>query len=139
MRHCHTRTRPVVDCYKKDSPEEIIESCDEEIDTGHAPITTEKTSYMSKNWHSRLTINSFIDCAMHLIFHGILTSLVKVIDDFRTDQKLGLALEKILSSFLLELQLVESLRLKWCKAIPLPKKQWLAKNELALAHILPFV
>ena len=121
---------------KKGSPEEMIESIDGEIDTGHAPIMTSATSYMPKIWHSRLTINSFIDCAMHLIFHGVLATLVEVIDAFMTDQKLGSAMEKTINPFMLELQ---SLRLEWCHAKPLPKKQWLAKNELALARILPFV
>ena len=97
---------------------------------------TGTTSYMPKNWQSRLNINCFIDCAMHLIFHGVLATLVEVIDDFLTDQKLGTALAKLSNQFLLEL---ESLRLEWCKAKPLPKKQWLAENELALARILPFV
>ena len=121
---------------KNVSPEEVIESVDGEIDTGHAPIMTGTTSYMPKKWRSRLNINCFIDCAMHLIFHGVLATLVEVIDDFLTDQKLGTALPKISNPFLLEL---ESLRLEWCKAKPLPKKQWLAENELALARILPFV
>ena len=121
---------------KKDSPEEIIELIDGDIDTGHASIMTGTTSYMPKKLHSRLTINSFIDCAMHLIFHGVLTTLVEVIDDFLTNQKLGSAMEKTLNPFLLK---VESLRLEWCKAKLLPKKQWATKNELALARILPFV
>ena len=74
---------------KKDSREEVIGSVDREIDTNHAPIMTGTTSYMPKFWHSWLNINCFIDCAMHLIFRGVLTTLVEVIDDILADQKLG--------------------------------------------------
>ena len=73
---------------------------------------------------------------MHLIFHGVLASIVEVLDSVFTDLKLGTRFENSVNANLLE---VESLRLERCKAKPVPKKQWLAENELALARILPFV
>ena len=73
---------------------------------------------------------------MHLIFHGVLASIVEVLDSVFTDLKLGTRFENSVNANLLE---VESLRLERCKAKPVPKKQWLPENELALARILPFV
>ena len=32
-----------------------------------------------------------------------------------------------------------ALRLDWCKVKPLPKKQWLAEDELGFSRIIPFI
>ena len=109
---------------------------DDEIDGGYAPITSGNGDYVPKIWQSQLNINSYVDCGMHLIFHGVLASMVEVLDSVFTDLKLGSKFENSVNAYLLE---VESLRLEWCKAKPMPKKQWLVENELALARILPFV
>ena len=53
-----------------------------------------------------------------------------------SDLKLETTFERIVNVHLLE---VESLRLEWCKTKPVPKRQWLAENELGLAQILPFI
>ena len=87
-------------------------------------------------WQSRLDINSFIDCGMQLIFHGVLASLLEVLDSVFTDVKMGTAFENTVNVYLLEIELF---RLEWCKTKPVPKKQWPAENKLALSRILPFV
>ena len=109
---------------------------DDEIDGGYAPITNGNSDYVPMIWQSQLNIKSYVDCGMHLIFHGVLASIVEVLDSVFKDLKLGTKFENSVNVYLLE---VESLRLEWCKAKPVPKKQWLAENELALARLLPFV
>ena len=54
----------------------------------------------------------------------------------RRIKKLGTVFERTVNEYLLE---IECLRLEWCKTKPMPKKQWLAENELGLARIVPFV
>jgi hypothetical protein len=109
---------------------------DGEIDDGYNPLTDDSDDLMPKLWLSRLDINSFIDCGMHLIFHGILASVVEVLESFFADHKIFAAFERTVNVHLLEIQ---SMRLEWCKTKPVPKKQWLAENELGLARIIPFI
>ena len=109
---------------------------DDEIDDGYMPITRSDDEYIPKLWYSRMAVNSFVDCGMHLIFHGVLATIVETVDVFVTDKKLGMAFERTVNEYLLE---IKCLRVEWCKLKPMPKKQWLAENELGLARIMPFV
>ena len=109
---------------------------DGEIDDGYNPVTNSHDNITPKLWHSRMAINSFIDCGMHLIFHGILASVVEVMESFFADHKIATSFERVVNVHLLEIQ---SLRLEWCKTKHLQKKQWLAENELGLARIIPFI
>lgn len=120
----------------KNRPAEDAIAEDGEIDDGYTPLTNSSDDIMPKLWHSRMTINSFIDCGMHLIFHGILALVVKVMESFFADHKIATSFERVVNVHLLEIQ---SLRLEWCKTRPVPKKQWLAENELGLARIILFI
>ena len=91
----------------------------DEIDGGYAPITSGNIDYVPKIWQSQLNINSYVDCGIHLIFHGVLASMVEVLDSVFTDLKLRTKFENSVNAYLLE---VESLRLEWRKAKPVPKK-----------------
>jgi len=81
-------------------------------------------------------MNAYLDCGMHLVFHGILAYCVEKMDEFLADHGLTQKFERLVNSYLLDIQ---SLRLEWCKMKYFLQKQWLAENELALARILPFV
>ena len=75
-------------------------------------------------------MNAYLDCGMHLVFHGILAYCVEKMDEFLADHGLTQKFERLVNSYLLDIQ---SLRLEWCKMKYFPKKQWLAENELAFA------
>ena len=120
----------------KDERTENASADDGEIDDGYNLVTNSHDNITPKLWHSRMAINSFIDCGMHLIFHGILASVVEVMESFFADHKIATSFERVVNVHLLEIQ---SLRLEWCKTKPVPKKQWLAENELGLARIIPFI
>ena len=81
-------------------------------------------------------LNAYLDCGMHLVFHGIVAYCVERVEEFMVDQGLTQKFERLANTYLIDIQL---LRLDWCKMKFLPKKQWLAENELALARIIPFV
>ena len=81
-------------------------------------------------------MNAYLDCGMHLVFHGIVAYCVERMDEFLADHLLTQKFERMVNVYLLDIQ---SFRLDWCKMKCLPKKQWLAENELGLARIILFV
>ena len=88
----------------KGGGEEVEEVTDDEIDTGYAPITSQDQSFIPMIWQRRLDINSYIDCGMHLIFHGVLASIVEVLDSVFTDAKMGTAFHNTVNVYLLEIE-----------------------------------
>lgn len=87
-------------------------------------------------WCSSLLMSAYVDCGMHLVFHGVLAYCVERICDFMVDHTVTPKFEKLVNHYLIDIQ---SLRLEWCKMKFFPKKQWLAENELGLSRVLPFV
>ena len=81
-------------------------------------------------------MRSYIDCGMHLVFHGVVATCVSVMEDFITDHGLTQQFERLANHYLQDIQ---SLRLEWCKMKQLPKTQWLAENELGYARVMPFI
>ena len=88
-----------------------------EIGDGMELLTDEDNKVVPKMWYTKVKMNSFIDCGMHLIFHGIVACIMGVLDGFITDHKLGPTFESIVNVHLVE---IESLKLEWCKTMPLP-------------------
>ena len=109
---------------------------DGEINDGYHPIFDEETQVIPKIWISRLELISYIDCAMHLIFHGILAYCVERIEEFMKTHSVTPDFEKLANVHMIDIQ---SHRLEWCKLKTFPKKQWIAENEIGLARILPFI
>ena len=79
---------------------------------------------------------TYLDCGMHLVFDGVVAYCVERMEDFIKDQGLGQQFERIANTHVRE---IESLRLDWCKTKYLPKKQWLAENELGVSRIILFL
>ena len=87
-------------------------------------------------WDGVYDISIFIETPMHLIFHGVLADVVEVIDEFLAEHKLQKGFHDRVNGILLD---VIALRLEWCKMKTLPKKQWLAENELGYACLMTFL
>ena len=81
-------------------------------------------------------MRSYVDCGMHLVFHGVVATCVSVMEDFMKDHGLTQQTERLANHYLQDIQ---SLRLEWCKMKLLPKTQSLAENELGYARLLPFI
>jgi hypothetical protein len=109
---------------------------DMDIGDGYTPIVGDHSNVVPSLWYSPLMLNAYLDCGMHLVFHGIVAYCVERVEEFMVDQGLTQKFERLANTYLIDIQ---SLRLDWCKMKFLPKKQWLAENELALARIVPFV
>ena len=54
---------------------------DGELDDGYVPLMT-SNGMAPVLWYCRMAMNAFIDCGMHLIFHGIVAYIVEVIATF---------------------------------------------------------
>ena len=109
---------------------------DGEINDGFTPIVGEHSNVVPAIWYSSLMMNAYLDCGMHLVFHGIVSYCVERMDEFMADHGLTQKFERLANVYLLDIQ---GLRLDWCKMKYFPKKQWLGENELGLARIIPFV
>ena len=113
---------------------------DDEVDDGislvvMAPERMEGT-YIPKIWTSKLKMSAYIDCGMHLVFHGIVAYCVERIEEFMKCHKVTQDFNALVNIYLTD---IADHRLDWCKLKCFPKKQWLAENEVGLARILPFV
>jgi len=109
---------------------------DGEICDGYTPILGSSSKVVPSIWFSSLMMSAYLDCGMHLVFHGIVAYCVERMDDFIADHGLTPKFVRLANVYLLDIQ---SHWLDWCKMKFFPKKQWLAENELALARIIPFV
>ena len=107
-----------------------------EINDGYDIMVGEDSNVLPAIWSSSVLMSAYLDCGMHLVFHGIVSYCVEKIDEFLADHGLTKKFVRIANIYLLDIQ---ALRLDWCKMKYFPKKQWLAENELALARIIPFV
>ena len=119
-------------------PDMNVINNDGEINDGYDPVLADgvENQVVPKIWSSSLKMHSYIDCAMHLIFHGILAYCVERIEEFMKTHCVTPEFEKLVNVYMTDIQ---SHRLEWCKLKTFPKTQWIAENEIGLARILPFV
>ena len=108
---------------------------EEEVSDGYEPIPSHHT-IAPMIWYSELVMNSFVDCGMHLVFHGVVAYCMEVLEEFITDHKVHPSFLSIANKYITQ---VEELRLDWCKAKCLLKQKWIAENELGLTRIFPFI
>ena len=119
-----------------DSDAAVVSEDDGEIGDGIIQVVEEGSSVVPSLWQSFLLMRCYLDCGMHLVFHGVVAYCVERIDEFLADHGLTPSFERLVNTYMLDIQ---SLRLDWCKMKYFPKKQWHAENELALARIIPYV
>ena len=81
-------------------------------------------------------MHSYIDCAMHLIFYGILAYCVERIEEFMKTRGVTPDFKTLVNVHMTDIQ---SHRLEWCKLKTFPKTQWIAENEIGLARMLLFI
>ena len=103
---------------------------------GRHDSKAEWTSTKPKIWSMLSDISSFIDTAMHHLFHGITDNVMKAILKVMTEHSLLATFEKTVND---DLDEIASFQLDWCKMKKLPKKQWLAEDLLGFSHVMPFV
>jgi hypothetical protein len=87
-------------------------------------------------WQADMLMERFLNSPMHLLFHGIVATVMVLLLKFMTLINCSAAFERFANEYLSE---IESLRLDWLKLRELPKKQWLAENLLAIARVMPSI
>ena len=63
-------------------------------------------------WLSSLAMCAYVDCGMHLIFHGVVAYCVAHMEEFVKNHGLTQQFERLANH---NLQDIQSLRLEWCK------------------------
>ena len=114
---------------------EEIQINDGEVEDGFQ-VVSRGGSGLPVIWTWDVLADVFLDCGMHLVFHGVVANIVEVAHQFMTDHKLGSEFIKIVTPYMSDIM---TLRLDWCHMKLFPKKQWVAEDELGLARILPFI
>ena len=89
-----------------------------------------------KYWDMGYKTDIFGETPLHLLFHGVLDDIVKVLHQFMADHNLAPRFEQYVFR---DLSDISALRLEWCKAKTLPKKLWLGENELAYARVMTYM
>ena len=106
---------------------------DGEMDNGW--IAASSDTY-PKVWDSNVPFDAHSDCGIHLLFHDIVAYIVQQMKDSMKRHGLNNKFKKEANIHLLELCV---LRLDWCKVKTLPKKQWLAENEIGYCRAIPYL
>ena len=85
---------------------------DGEVYDGYQPILGGTSNVVPLIWFSSLMMIAYLDCGMHLVFHGIVSYYVERMDEFIADHGLMPKFERLANVYLLDIQF---LRLDWCK------------------------
>lgn len=91
--------------------------------------------YIPYVWRSSVSMCAWIDAGMHLIFHGIIATIMKVMEEVFAGEARQVPFEDLINPYLLSIQ---ELRLDWLHVKTLPKTLWLAEDELGFSRILLF-
>ena len=83
-----------------------------------------------------LPMERFINSPMHLLFHGIVDDVMKLVHRFMSKYKKLETFERFVNVHLLK---IETFRLGWCKLRKLPKAFWLAEDILGFCRIMPCI
>ena len=99
-------------------------------------VEVASNDYVPFVWLSIVCIGAWIDAGMHHVFHGVVARIMVLMEDVMTKEDKKTPFEDIVNPHLAELQ---SLRLDWLHVKTLPKRQWLAEDELGFSRVAPFV
>ena len=83
-----------------------------------------------------LPMEKFINSPMHLLFHGVVDDVMKLVHKFMSKYNKLETFERFVNEYLLE---IEMFRLDWCKLRKLPKAFWLAEDILGFCRIMPCI
>ena len=140
MRSCSVSSSVIEKLWNENKATTSDESKEIQINDGEVEdgfqVVSRGGSGLPVIWTWDVLADVFLDCGMHLVFHGVVANIVEVAHQFMTDHKLGSEFIKIVTPYMSDIM---TLRLDWCHMKLFPKKQWVAEDELGLARILPFI
>ena len=83
--------------------DETLELADGEVSDGYTPLTME-ASVAPVMWFSEFKLSAYINCGMHLVFHGVVAYCVETMDVFTKDHGLTQTRERYAKTYLLDIQ-----------------------------------
>ena len=116
--------------------EKIAQLCWDENKPGNMNVDEILITPYPTLWDSGYDIRCFIDPPLHLLFHGIVPSVMAAIHSFLTDHNRLAPFETMVNVHLTK---IISFRLDWCKIKKLPKTLWLGEDVLGFTRIITFV
>jgi hypothetical protein len=87
-------------------------------------------------WRSGYDLRMFIDCPMHLLFLGVVGTILEVAATYMKKYNKETSFNTHINAFLKD---IIGFRLDYCVLKKLPRKNWISENHVALARIIPFV
>ena len=102
----------------------------------YALLTLDPSSVLPNMSEGVLSMETYLDCGMYLVFCGVFAYCFEQMEDFIKDQGLSQQFEQMTNTHLSK---IESLRLDWCKTKYLPNNQWVAENEIRVSRNIPFL
>ena len=93
--------------------------------------------YIPYLWRSKyFRSEKFIETGMHLLGHGIIGSLVELLEKVFTDHKLWSKFVEFANKILVD---VASFSLDWCKVKLLPKANWLGEDCFGFGRLMLYI
>ena len=102
----------------------------------HGPAAVTEVDYIPKLWLLDYDFEKFIETIMHLIGHGIVASVMGLMQNILKEHSLGTTFENFCNPYLKD---IEACRLQWIRVKTLPKSSWLAEDEFGFARVMLFL
>ena len=99
-------------------------------------VSVGETDYIHPIWLLGEDFKKWIEAIMHLAAHGIIGSVVELMNSILKEHNLGTKFENFANPRLREL---EGLSLDWCRVKTLPKKNWLAEDEFGFGRVMLYL
>ena len=88
--------------------------------------TVNESDYISTLWQLRFSFDLWIEAAMHQLGHGVIATILKLIESVMSDHCIWNDLRRFANPFLED---IATFKLAWCHVKSLPKANWLAKDS----------
>ena len=95
-----------------------------------------ESEYIPKIWQLGFSIDLWVETAMHMLGHGVISSIIELTESIFTEHKLWSDFCRFSSKLLGD---ISALRLEWCHIKSLPKSCWLAEDEFGYGRVMLFV
>ncbi|EJK52081.1 hypothetical protein THAOC_28686 [Thalassiosira oceanica] len=92
--------------------------------------------YIPKIWQLGFSIELWLETAMHQLGHGVIASLIELVESIFTEHKLWSEFCRFATKLFGD---VMAFRLEWCHLKSLPKSCWLAEDEFGYGRLMLFV
>ena len=98
--------------------------------------TVNESYYIPTLWQLGFSFDLWIETAMHLLGHGIIATILELIESVLSDHYLWKDFRKFANPFLED---IATFKLAWCHVKSLPKANWLAEDCFGYGRLMLFL